>query len=49
MPCSIELPHLARVQEMGYAEHALRCLQTAKAYFAAHPRERQPMREAGVR
>jgi sugar phosphate isomerase/epimerase len=40
VPYSIELPHLARVRELGYAEHARRCLQTAKEYFAAHPRER---------
>jgi sugar phosphate isomerase/epimerase len=33
---SIELPHLARVKEMGYAEHAWRCLETAKKYFARH-------------
>lgn len=34
--CSIELPHTARVREMGYAEHAFRCLETTKAYFAQH-------------
>jgi sugar phosphate isomerase/epimerase len=34
MVYSIELPHLARVKEMGYAEHAFRCLESAKAYFA---------------
>lgn len=39
IPYSIELPHLARVKEMGYAEHAWRCLQTAKDYLNAHPRE----------
>ena len=33
---SIELPHLARAREMGYAEHAFRCLESAKAYAAAH-------------
>jgi sugar phosphate isomerase/epimerase len=38
MVFSIELPHLARAKEFGYAEHAFRCLETAKAYFAAHPR-----------
>lgn len=38
IPCSIELPHIARAKEFGYAEHAWRCLQTAKDYFAAHPR-----------
>ena len=38
MPYSIELPNLQRVREFGYAEHARRCLATAKAYFEAHPR-----------
>ena len=36
VPYSIELPHLERAQEMGYAEHAFRCLESAKAYFASH-------------
>ena len=36
MVYSIELPHLARVKELGYAEHAFRCLESAKAYFTAH-------------
>jgi sugar phosphate isomerase/epimerase len=35
---SIELPNKARHEEMGYAEHAFRCLETLKAYVAAHPR-----------
>lgn len=39
IPYSIELPHLARVKELGYAEHAWRCLKTAKDYLDAHPRE----------
>lgn len=34
--CSIELPHLARVAEYGYPEHAKRCIETAKEYFAKH-------------
>lgn len=38
IPYSLEIPHLARVKELGYAEHAWRCLQTAKEYFSAHPR-----------
>jgi sugar phosphate isomerase/epimerase len=38
IPYSIELPNLARVKELGYAEHAWRCLQTTKDYLAAHPR-----------
>lgn len=29
----LELPHLQRVQEMGYAEHARRCLATCKVYL----------------
>jgi sugar phosphate isomerase/epimerase len=36
VPYSIELPHLDRAHELGYAEHATRCLETAKAYLAAH-------------
>ena len=32
MVYSIELPHLARAKEFGYAEHAFRCLETAKTY-----------------
>jgi sugar phosphate isomerase/epimerase len=39
IPYAIELPHLARVKELGYAEHAWRCLQTAKDYLDAHPRQ----------
>jgi sugar phosphate isomerase/epimerase len=35
---SIELPNKARVAEIGYAEHAFRCLETLKTYVAAHPR-----------
>lgn len=30
---SIELPHLARVKEFGTAEHAFRCLESAKKYI----------------
>ena len=37
VPYSIEMPHLARVKELGYAEHAWRCLQKAREYFTAHP------------
>ncbi|MCC7040451.1 MAG: sugar phosphate isomerase/epimerase [Burkholderiales bacterium] len=36
IPYSIELPHLEHVHETGYAEHAFRCLETAKAYLAKH-------------
>lgn len=39
MVYSIELPHGARAKEFGFAEHAFRCLETAKAYFAAHSRK----------
>jgi sugar phosphate isomerase/epimerase len=35
VPYSIEIPHLERVRELGNAGHAARCLQTAKAFFAA--------------
>jgi len=40
-PCvySIELPNKAYHEEMGYAEHATRCLETLKAYLAKHPRQ----------
>jgi sugar phosphate isomerase/epimerase len=38
VPYSLEIPHLARAKELGYAEHAWRCLQTARQYFSAHPR-----------
>ncbi len=37
MVFAIEIPHLARAKEFGYAEHAFRCLETAKRYFAAEP------------
>jgi sugar phosphate isomerase/epimerase len=39
-PCvySIELPNKVCHEEMGYAEHATRCLETLKAYLVAHPR-----------
>jgi hypothetical protein len=48
MPCSIELPHLARVKELGYAEHAWRCLESARKYFATHPRETNSMCNVGA-
>ena len=35
MVYSIELPNLEYVREKGYAEHAFRCLETAKAYLQA--------------
>lgn len=35
---SIELPNYIKVEIHGYEGHARRCLQSAKAYLAAHPR-----------
>jgi len=37
MVYSIELPNLAEEARRGPEGHARRCLDTAKAYFAAHP------------
>ena len=34
---SIEAPHLARTKEMGFTEHAFRCLEAGKKYVSAHP------------
>lgn len=39
VPYSLEVPHLVRAKELGYAEHARRCISSAKAYFAAHSRK----------
>lgn len=39
VPYSIELPNLEYVKEFGYAEHARRCIQSAKNYLDANPRE----------
>ena len=39
---SIEEPNIERVREMGYAEHAFRCLEAAKSYIDAHEQEIQP-------
>ena len=36
VPYSIELPNDARVAEVGYEEHARRCLQAAKRYLEDH-------------
>jgi len=38
VPYSLEIPNLERVKELGYAEHAWRCLESAKKYFSAHPK-----------
>jgi sugar phosphate isomerase/epimerase len=37
VPYSLEIPNAEKVRELGYAEHARRCLKTAKAYLDAHP------------
>lgn len=34
IPYSLEIPNLARIKELGYAEHARRCLESARNYFA---------------
>ena len=36
IPLSIELPNLKRMEELGAAGHAKRCLDTAKEYFKAN-------------
>jgi sugar phosphate isomerase/epimerase len=36
MPLSIELPNLKRVKELGYEEHARRCLETARRHLEHH-------------
>lgn len=33
---SIELPNLAQANAVGYAEHAFRCIESAKRYIAKH-------------
>lgn len=38
IPYSIELPNLQRMKQIGFAEHAYRCIEAAKKYLAAHPR-----------
>jgi sugar phosphate isomerase/epimerase len=45
---SIEQPNLERVREMGYAEHASRCLEAAKSYFATHAVTRAARKKAGA-
>lgn len=35
-PCSIELPNLENMQRYGAADHARRCLESAKALFYTH-------------
>lgn len=46
---SIELPNKERHEELGYAEHATRCLETLKAYLAEHAREPEPQGRARSR
>jgi sugar phosphate isomerase/epimerase len=41
VPYSIELPHEERCRVLGYAEHAWRCLDSARKYLSAHPRLRK--------
>jgi sugar phosphate isomerase/epimerase len=36
MVYGIEVPNLARVQEIGRAEHVFRCMETTRTYFACH-------------
>jgi len=43
IPYSIELPNVEQVRELGYEEHARRCLQKAKQYLEAHS-HRQPIK-----
>jgi sugar phosphate isomerase/epimerase len=38
IPLSIEAPHEERARELGYAEHAFRCIESARSYFAEHRR-----------
>jgi len=44
MVYSLEIPHLARVREYGYAEHAFRCLEHTKAYLASQALHRKQQR-----
>jgi sugar phosphate isomerase/epimerase len=46
-PCSVEIPNLDRVKELGYLEHARRCLENTKKYLSAHPRAQTLMCGAG--
>jgi sugar phosphate isomerase/epimerase len=43
IPYSMELPNDKRVEELGYEEHARRCVQAAKRYFALHPRAEEAL------
>jgi sugar phosphate isomerase/epimerase len=46
IPYSIELPNDRRVEEYGYEEHARRCVQAARRYFARHPRASEALLNA---
>jgi len=48
IPYSVELPNSARVREVGYEEHARRCLESAKTYFAKHPHIRPSVQASGA-
>lgn len=48
VPYSIELPHLARVKELGYAEHAWRCLQMAKSYLQTQAEKAEAQAKNGA-
>lgn len=50
IPYAIEVPNLGRDKELGHAEHAKRCLESAKAYFSAnlHPALQQSRSPAEV-
>lgn len=37
IPYSVELPNARRVAELGYEEHARRCIESARRYLAEHP------------
>lgn len=45
---SIEQPNLERVKEMGYAEHACRCLEAAKRYLGVQITQRPTARESAL-
>ena len=46
IPYSMDLPNDKRVEELGYEEHARRCVQAAKRYFALHPRTEEALMSA---
>jgi sugar phosphate isomerase/epimerase len=44
-PCSIEMPNIKRVKELGYEEYARRCLETAKEFLSIHATEEKSLRK----